>query len=194
MRAALARMVAVLRGVTGRSGRRVGAARCRAPVMVVARRGACRCRRLDLCLRPRGVAWRCGLPVWLIGVDLLVTVGLYLAIGHLVPAAAIAGTVNWIALIASMTVVSAQLGGRPFLSVPLGLLVAAGAVTGLGFAHIADGLGGEGVLLTTQSVAAAAVMVAARRIERTAEAAFSDIEDATPVGGGLLGDRTTDAP
>lgn len=124
------------------------------------------------------VAWQSGLLAWLVSVDALVATGLCLAIGHLVRAVAIPGTVNWVDLIASMTVVSAQLGGRLVLSLPAGLLVAAGAIAGSRLAHSADGGVGEGVLLATQSVVAAAVMLAALRLERTAEAAFSDLESA----------------
>lgn len=126
------------------------------------------------------VAWH-GLRVWLVNVDILVAAGLCLAIGHLVPAAALSGTVNWVDLIASMTVVTAQLGGWLVLSVPAGLLVAASAVAGSWLAHSPDGLGGEGVLIATQTIVAAAVMVAALRLERTTEAAFSDLEDAQAV-------------
>lgn len=176
MRAALARMVAVLRAVATAvavASALLGAVQLSwwwlgtALTVVVGWTCAYAC-----------VAWRSGLRVWLVSVDLLVAVALCLSIGHLVPAVAVSGTVSWVTLIVGMTAVSAQLGGWPFLSVPGGLLVAASAVAGSRLAHSADGGISECVLIVTQSVVAAAVMLAAMRIERTAEAAFSDLEDA----------------
>ena len=176
MRAALARMVAVLRGVA--------AVAAVASALLGAERpswwwlGTALAVVVGWTFAYVRAAWRDGLRIWLVCVDVLIAVALCLAIRHLVPAAAIHGTVNWIALIASMTAVSAQLCGRLALSVPLGLLVAAAAVAGWRLAHSADALGGEGLLIASQSVAAAAVMLAALRIERTAAAAFSDLEQA----------------
>jgi signal transduction histidine kinase len=175
MLAALARMVAVLRGVTA------------AVAVVSALLGAAGLSWWWLgpaLLAVAGwtfayvrVSWRSGLQVWLVSVDALIASALFLVISHLVAAAAIQGTVNWVALIGSMTAVSAQLGARVALSLPLGLLVAASAVVGSRPGHGAAGLGGEGVLIASQSVVAALVMLASLRIERAAEAAFSNLEE-----------------
>jgi hypothetical protein len=127
------------------------------------------------------VAWARGLKAWLLGADLLLTAALFLAIGHLVPALAVPGTANWVSTIASMAVVSAQLAGRPAMSVPAGLLVAACAVVGLRLGHSPDGGRAAAILLSTQAVVAAAVMVVAIRTERTAVRAFAELAEAQAV-------------
>lgn len=124
------------------------------------------------------VAWRHGLRAWLLGADLLLTAALCLAIGHLVPAVAVPGTVNWVSTTASMAVVSAQLAGLPVVSVPAGLLVAASAVAGAQLAHSPGGGMAGGILLSTQAVVAAAVMVVAMRTERAAAGAFAELQEA----------------
>jgi signal transduction histidine kinase len=124
------------------------------------------------------VAWKRGLRAWLVAADLVVAAGLSLAVGHLVPAAVLPRTTSWVCQIASMTIVSAQLGGAPAASVPGGLLVVASLVAGQRLAHSADG--GIPVLttLTTQVLVAAAVMVVAMRAERIAVRAFTGLQEA----------------
>jgi Histidine kinase-, DNA gyrase B-, and HSP90-like ATPase len=124
------------------------------------------------------VAWTRGLRAWLVSVDLALAAALCLAIGKLVPAAAVPGTVSWVSIIASMAVVCAQLAGAPVISVPAGLLVAASAVAGARLAHSPDGGIAPGVLLTSQAVAAAAVMAVALRTERGAVRAFTSLQRA----------------
>jgi histidine kinase-like protein len=124
------------------------------------------------------VAWTRGLRIWLIGVDLLFTAALCLAIGKLVPATAVPGTLSWVTNIASMAVVGAQLAGVPLVSVPAALLVAVSAVAGSRLAHSPDGGTPAGILLITQAVIAAAVMAVALRTERGAVGAFNDLQEA----------------
>jgi len=121
-------------------------------------------------------AWTRGLRTWLIGVDLLLACLLCLAVGKLVPAHEIPGTLNWVENLASMAVIAAQLAGRPAVSVPAGLLVAASMVAGSRFAHSADGGFHAGLVLAAQAVLAAMVMAAAMRGERAAVRAFTALE------------------
>ena len=124
------------------------------------------------------VAWTRGLRPWLIGADLCVAGVLAIAVGHLVPAAALAGTDSWVAVIASMTVVCAQLSGAPVVSVPAGLLVVASLVVGQRIAHTTDGGVIALAVQTAQILVAAAVTAAATRIERTAVSAFERLQEA----------------
>ena len=124
------------------------------------------------------VAWTQGLRAWLIGVDLLIAAALCLAVGKLVPPSAVSSTLSWVLNIASVAVVSAQLAGLPIVSVPAGWLVAASIVTGSWLAHSADDGVPAGLIIAVQAVAAAAVMMIAMRTERTAVASFADLERA----------------
>jgi len=124
------------------------------------------------------VAWTRGLRDWLVGTDLLLTAVLCLEIGHLVPATALAGSTSWVSLIAAMTVVSAQLAGRPLVWLPVCLAVAAAMVVGSQLAHSPDGGLYAGGLMVTQSVLTAIVMVIVLRGERSAVRAFAGLEQA----------------
>ena len=124
------------------------------------------------------VAWRRGLRAWLIGIDLLLTAALCLAVGRLVPPGVVPGTLSWITNIASMAVVCAQLAGMPAVSVPAGLLVAASAVAGARIAHSPDGGVPAGTVIATQAVIAAAVMAVALRAERGAVRNFTHLQEA----------------
>lgn len=124
------------------------------------------------------VAWTRGLRDWLVGTDLLIAAVLCLAIGQLVPASALAGSTSWVSLIAAMTVVSAQLAGKPRLWLPVCLAVAATMVVGSQLAHSPDGGLDTGGLMVTQSVITAIVMVIVLRGERSVVQAFADLEQA----------------
>ena len=124
------------------------------------------------------VACTRGLRNWLVGADLLLAAVLCLAIGHLVPASALAGSTSWVSLIAAMTVVSAQLAGKPLLWLPACLAVAATMVIGSQLAHSPDGGLYAGGLMVTQSVLTAIVMVIVLRGERSAVRVFADLERA----------------
>jgi Histidine kinase-like ATPase domain len=124
------------------------------------------------------VAWTRGLLDWVVGTDLLLTALLCLAIGHLVPASALAGSTSWVSLTAAMAVVSAQLAGKPALWLPPCLVVAGTMFAGSRLAHSPDGGEYAGGLMVTQSVLTAIVMVIVLRAERSAVRAFADLEQA----------------
>lgn len=124
------------------------------------------------------VAWSTGLRPWLVASDLAITAALCLAVGQLVPSAAIPGTVNWVATIASMSVVTAQLGGLPWIALPGGLITAIAYVAGARLARSPDGGVAEGILLISQATVAAAVMVVALSAERAAVRAFTGLQQA----------------
>ncbi len=177
MRPAIARMVAALRAGVGvaavTSGLLAGGAPLSwwilAPALtVVAGWTACYV----------AVAWTRGLRDWLVGADLLLVALLCLGIGHLVPASALAGSTNWVSLIAAMAVVSAQLAGKPKLWLAPCLVAAGTMVIGSRLAHSPDGGQYAGGLMVTQSVLTAIVMVIVLRAERSAVKAFSDLERA----------------
>jgi anti-sigma regulatory factor (Ser/Thr protein kinase) len=177
MRPAIARMVAALRGGVGvaavTSGLLAGGAPLSwwilAPALaIVAGWTACYVT----------VAWTRGLRNWLVGTDLLLVALLCLAIGHLVPPTALAGSTSWVSLTAAMAVVSAQLAGKPVLWLPVCLVVAGTMMVGSRLAHSPDGGEYAGGLMVTQSVLTAMVMVIVLRAERSAVKAFADLEEA----------------
>src|SRR5262249_36549019 len=138
MRPAIARMVAALRAGVGvaavTSGLLTGGAPLSwwilAPALGVVPGGAA-------C--SVSVAWPRGLRDWLVGTALLLA-GLWcLAIGHLVPSSALAGSTSWVGLTAAMAVVSAQLAGKPVLWLPPCLVVAGTMFIGARLAPRPDG-------------------------------------------------------
>jgi hypothetical protein len=176
MRAGLARMVAALRGAVGIAAVVSALVGIERPVSwwwLVPVIAAVICWTAFYMV----IAWTRGLGPLLIGVDLLLTAAMCLALGKLVPAQAIPGTLNWVSNIASMAVVSAQLAGHPVVSVPAGLGVTASYVAGTRLAHVPDpGVGGA-LILGSQTLFGAAVMVVAMRAERGAVRVFSQLED-----------------
>ena len=177
MRPAIAKLVAALRAGVGvaavASGALAGGAplswRVLAPALAL-------CAGWTACYVT--VAWTRGLRDWLVGTDLLFAAVLCLAIGHLVPASALAGSTSWVSLIAAMTVVSAQLAGKPLVWLPACLAVAAAMFVGSRLAHSQDGGLYAGGLMVTQSVLTAIVMIIVLRGERSAVRAFADLEHA----------------
>jgi signal transduction histidine kinase len=177
MRAGLARMVAVLRGIVAAGAgvsAVVGAVR---PVSWIWLAPALA---LVFAWTPVyvTVAWTRGLRPWLVGTDLCIGAALSLAVGHLVPPAELPQPSSWVANIASMTVVSAQLSGNLVVSFPAGLLVMTSLVAGGRLGHSADGGIETLAIQAVQIVAAAAVMVGAVRIEQTAVGAFQRLQEA----------------
>jgi hypothetical protein len=177
MRPAIARMVAVLRGGVGVAAVTSGLLAGGAPlswwilapaVAVVAVWTTCYVT----------VAWTQGLRDWLVATDLLLVALMCLAIGHLVPPSALAGSTSWVSLTAAMAVVSAQLAGKPALWLPPCLLVAGTMFAGSHLAHSPDGGEYAGGLMITQSVLTAIVMVIVLRAERSAVRAFAALERA----------------
>jgi signal transduction histidine kinase len=123
-------------------------------------------------------AWSKGLCSWLIATDLVVATSLCLAIGRLVPAAALAGTANWTALVAGMAVIAAQVAAIPAVGLPGALAVSIGYVLGARLAGSPDGGLPGGVLFASQAVVATAVMAIALRTERAAVRSFTELERA----------------
>lgn len=177
MRPALARMAAAVRGVIGAASLVSALAGAGAPAswrwLVPALAALIAWTALYAV-----VAWTRGLSGWLVGADLLVSSALFISIGHLVAAPAIAGTDNWVSNIASMAVVTAQLAGLPAVAIPGSLLVVASSAVGARLAHAAGGGLQAAILITTQGIVAAAVMAAAMRTERSAIRAFSGLQRA----------------
>lgn len=176
MRAGLARMVAALRGAVAVVGVAAAITGATSPVSW-AWLGPALALVAGWTAVYAAVAWSRGLRPWLVGLDLAVAAALGLAVGHLVPAAALPGTFSWVSLIVSMTVVSAQLAGGPPLSVPAGLLAAVAFVAGQRLAGGGDDLTSL-LVLVAQVLIGAAVMVAALRVERTAVGSFLDLQRA----------------
>lgn len=177
MRPAIASMVAVLRAAVGVAAVVSGALAGGAPLSwAVLAPGLAACAGWTAIYVT--VAWTRGLRDWLVGTDLLFAAVLCLAIGHLVPASAVAGSTSWVSLVAAMTVVSAQLAGKPLLWLPPCLAVAATMMIGARLAHSPDGGLYAGGLMVTQSVLTAIVMVIVLRGERSAVRAFADLEQA----------------
>jgi hypothetical protein len=177
MRPAIARMVAALRAGVGLAAVTSGLLSGGAPLswlalgpalVVVAGWTACYVT----------VAWTRGPRDWVIGTDLVIAAMLCLAIGHLVPASALAGSTSWVSLTAAMAVVSAQLAGKPALWLVPCLAVAGTMFVGSHLAHSPDGGKYAGGLMVTQSVLTAIVMVIVMRAERSAVKAFADLEKA----------------
>jgi hypothetical protein len=124
------------------------------------------------------VAWTRGLRIWLITVDACAAAVLQLAIGHLVPLPALSGTMNWVSVVSSMTVVAAQLGGDFLVSIPAGLLVAACAAVGHSKGGSPQGGLNDLAILVGQTLSGAGVALVAMRIERTAVDSFTRLQEA----------------
>jgi hypothetical protein len=174
MRPAIAKMVAVLRGGVGVAAVTSGLLAGGPPlswsilvpaVVIVGAWTACYA----------AVAWTRGLRDWLVGTDLLIVALMCLAIGHLVPRAALAGSTSWVSLTAAMSVVSAQLAGKPARWLPFCLAAAGAMVVGSRLAHSPDGGEYAGGLMVTQSVLTAIVMAIVLRGERAAVRSFTDL-------------------
>ncbi|BCL13535.1 sensor histidine kinase [Micromonospora sagamiensis] len=117
---------------------------------------------------------RSGLTPGLIGADVALTVVTCLLLPYLVATEVLPGEVSWVAILASTTVIVAQLASRPRWAVPAGLLVAGAYALG---AHRA-GNDAEAVAhattLVVQTASATALAVVLRRSSRRADAAFTE--------------------
>ncbi|WBB79561.1 ATP-binding protein [Micromonospora sp. WMMD882] len=120
------------------------------------------------------VGGRHGLTPALIAVDVALTVGACLLIPRLVAAEVLPGEVSWVAILASTTVIVAQLALRPRWAVPAGLLVTGAYAYG---AHLA-GNDAEAVAhattLVVQTASGTALAVVLRRSSRRADLAFAE--------------------
>lgn len=117
---------------------------------------------------------RTGLTGGLIAVDVTLTVATCLLIPRLVAPEVLPGEVSWVAILASTSVIVAQIALRPRWAVPAGLLVAAAYALG---AHLA-GNDTEAVMhattLTVQTGSATALAAVLRRSSRRADRAFAE--------------------
>jgi signal transduction histidine kinase len=110
-----------------------------------------------------------GLPVWLTLIDVLVALCLCLGMRYLVAPEGLTGISSWVANVASLTVICAQLAGKPLVSVPAGLTVAGGFVLGSTLAGAADH-GREGAAeLLLQTALTATIIAIGYRVARRAD-------------------------
>jgi signal transduction histidine kinase len=175
MRTGLARMVAVVRAAVGAAAVASALAGMERPLSwwwLAPALAAVTCWTAFYCV----MAWTRGLRAWLIGVDVLLACVLCLGIGKLVPPHAIPGTLNWVENVASMAAITAQLAGKPAVSIPAGMLIAASMATGARFAHSADNGTHAALTIAAQAVVAAIVMAASMRGEETAVRAFTELD------------------
>jgi signal transduction histidine kinase len=112
------------------------------------------------------------LPAPLIAVDLGLTIGVCLLIRHLVPPEALSGEVSWIAILASTSVIVAQLAWPARASVPAGLVVAAAYAVGALSAGDPQEATLHTVTLTIQTGCAAALIALVRRAGQAADVAL----------------------
>ncbi|MFI6824303.1 sensor histidine kinase [Micromonospora sp. NPDC050187] len=117
---------------------------------------------------------RSGLTPGLIGVDVALTVVVCLLVPHLVAAEVLPGEVSWVAILASTSVIVAQLALRPRWAVPAGLLVAAAYALGAHRAGDDVEAVAHATTLVVQTASATALAVVLRRSSRRADAAFAE--------------------
>ncbi|XTZ18135.1 sensor histidine kinase [Micromonospora echinospora] len=117
---------------------------------------------------------RSGLTPGLIGVDVALTVVTCLFIPRLVAAEVLPGEVSWVAILASTSVIVAQLALRPHWAVPAGLLVAAAYALGAHRAGDDVEAVAHASTLVVQTASATALAVVLRRSSRRADAAFAE--------------------
>ncbi len=121
-------------------------------------------------------AWRAlrgGLATWLVLTDLTLTVAVCLLLRHLVPAAVLPGEVSWVAILASTSVVLAQLAWPAVASVPAGLVVAAGYLAGASAAGDRREAVAHATTLVVQTLSTAILMLLVRRAGRGADGALA---------------------
>jgi hypothetical protein len=124
------------------------------------------------------LAWTRGLTAWMIAVDLVMASYICLLVGQLVPRQVLQGGASWVSGLASITVICAQLRGRPVLSIPAGLLVAGSFVVGSRIADVSAGGVAQAFVIAVQSILAAATMIVAVRTGRRAAEVFTDYQKA----------------
>ncbi|OZV78451.1 ATP-binding protein [Micromonospora echinospora] len=117
-------------------------------------------------------ATRSGLTPGLIGVDVALTVVTCLFIPRLVAAEVLPGEVSWVAILASTSVIVAQLALRPHWAVPAGLLVAAAYALGAHRAGDDVEAVAHATTLVVQTASGTALAMVLRGSSRRADAAF----------------------
>ncbi|MFC7548887.1 sensor histidine kinase [Plantactinospora sp. GCM10030261] len=121
---------------------------------------------------------RRGMTAWLIGVDVLLTTATCLLIGRLVSAEVLPGEGSWVAIMASTTVLIAQLGIAARWSVPAGLLVVVSYALGAHLAGNDTEATAHALTLTMQVASGAGLAWLARRSSSSADAAFAGYQRA----------------
>ncbi|WP_416902702.1 sensor histidine kinase [Micromonospora echinospora] len=117
---------------------------------------------------------RSGLTCGLIGVDVALTVVTCLFIPRLVAAEVLPGEVSWVAILASTSVIVAQLALRPHWAVPAGLLVAAAYALGAHRAGDDVEAVAHATTLVVQTASGTVLAVVLRGSSRRADAAFAE--------------------
>ncbi|SCL41659.1 Signal transduction histidine kinase [Micromonospora pallida] len=117
---------------------------------------------------------RSGLTPGLIGVDVMLTVAACLLLPHLVATEVLPGEVSWVAILASTSVIVAQLALRPRWAVPAGLLVTAAYATGAHLAGNDTEAVAHAVTLLVQTASTTALTTVLRGSSRRADAAFAE--------------------
>jgi signal transduction histidine kinase len=119
-------------------------------------------------------ATRRGLVAWLVAGDVLVSVALLLLQRELVPDRALPNGASWVVVIASMTMVIANLAWRPPAALSAGAVLLGAFVAG---SYLAGALGAslfQVVVFTVQITATAVFMAFLRRACRAADVALDD--------------------
>src|SRR5215207_4169762 len=114
---------------------------------------------------------------WPVLADVAVTAGLCLGLGWLVPAAVLPDATSWVFLVASTTVIVAQLAPWPALGAVATMVVPAAYAGGLALAPGVE-LPGAVVLLVVQGTLVAALLAVLRRAVRAADLAIAQREAA----------------
>ncbi|MFI6499532.1 sensor histidine kinase [Nonomuraea typhae] len=120
------------------------------------------------------ICWIRGLERWMAGLDVLMASVFCLFIGELVPAEAIPGGASWVAGLASLTVIAAQLAGGLRISVPVSLLVPAALFAGSALVGVSAA--NQTMVLCVQALAAAATMIVATRTGEAAARVFTELQ------------------
>jgi hypothetical protein len=122
------------------------------------------------------ICWNHGLRAWMIAVDITMMAGLCMMIGQLVPGPVVKQGANWVAALAGIVVICAQLAGKPAVSIPAVFPVTACFVIGSQLAHVHGGGIASASVLYVQAIAAAGTMVIAHRTGRAAANIFADLQ------------------
>ncbi|MFB9239484.1 sensor histidine kinase [Plantactinospora siamensis] len=125
-----------------------------------------------------GLAVRRGLRPAPVAIDVALTATACLLLGRLVAAEVLPGEVSWVAIMASTTVIVAQLGLPASRSVPAGLLVTGAYAAGAHRAGADAEATAHAMTLTVQTLSAAGLAWLARRGSRSADTAFAGYQRA----------------
>ncbi|MGW4065496.1 sensor histidine kinase [Amycolatopsis sp. NPDC004747] len=122
-----------------------------------------------------------GLVTWVMTTDIVLTSGLCLGLGRLVPPAVLPAGASWVSVLASMTIVSAHLAWRARTAVLAGLLVTAAYLVGAGWAEAVDGGVIAAIVFLIQNASMAVMMVLLRQATRFADTALGAYHEAERV-------------